>query len=242
MAGIGGLSAALPVAELNGKGQAFCRQVGKVLLKYPFNPRGADASLDEIGQMFAPTGNAFGTFFEGGLQDVMVKQGARYAAKLGATPQPTAAFVAFFNRASEISRALYEDDGTGPHVVFVLRPQTSADIPEITVSIDGQTQTTTRTAAAARTFEWDGARAHDARITAKAKGMDVVLQAAPGSWALFRLLQQAEWQAQPGGRSQLKWHLPQGGELSADLTFARGAAVFSQDFMGGFHCVAEVAR
>jgi type VI secretion system protein ImpL len=239
--GVAGLSQGLPAADLNGKGEAFCRQVGRVLAKYPFSGRGADASVDEVTQLFSPTGNAFSTFFEGALQEVMVRQGPRYAAKVGATPQPSAAFVAFFNRAADISRSLFDEDGSGPQVLFVLRPQTSADVTEVTVSIDGQVQTTTRTVAAARTFQWDAARAHDARITAKLKGTDVTVQAPPGTWALFRLLQQADWQSLGGGRYTLRWRVPQG-ELAADISFAKGAPVFMRDYISGFRCVSEVAR
>ncbi len=237
-----GLSAGMPVADLNGKGADFCRQIGRVLAKYPFNPGGPDASMDEVGQLFSPAGNAFSTFFNGGLQDVMVQQGPRYAAKLGATPQPSGAFVAFFNRASDISHTLYDTDGSGPTVAFVLRPQTSPDVPQVDVSIDGQTQTTTRTVAAAHTFEWDGARARDARITATIRGNTVTLQAPPGPWALFRLMQQADWQSQGGGRYTLRWRLPQGGALAADINFAKVSPVFMRDYLGGLRCVSEVAR
>lgn len=239
--GVSGLSQGLPLAELNGKGEAFCRQVGRVLGKYPFNPRGADASVDEVAQLLSPAGSAFSTFFDGALQDVMVRQGARYAAKVGASPQPSPAFVAFFNKAADLSHSMFEDDGSGPQVLFVLRPQTSPDVPEVTVNIDGQVQTTTRTSAAARTFQWDAARAHDARITAKVKGTEVAIQAPSGSWALFRLLQQAQWQSLGGGRYTLRWRA-QDAEVAADISFAKGSPVFMRDYIGGLRCVSEVAR
>ena len=242
---VSGLLQGMPAGDLNGKGQAFCGQVGRILARYPFNPRsGVDASMDDVGQLFQPGNNAFTAFFQAGLQDVLAQQGTQYAARIGATPQPSGAFVAFFNRAADISRSLYDPDGTGPEVAFALRPQTSNDIPEITVVVDGQTQTYTRTVAAAHTFVWDGARAQQARITARIRGTDVTLvQAQPGPWALFRLMQQADWLRTGPGRYTLRWHLSQQNiDLTAELSFAKGSPVFQRDYLGGLRCVSEVAR
>jgi type VI secretion system protein ImpL len=244
ISGAGALVASAPVAGMNQNGQSFCAQVGRVLAKYPFNPRsGTDASMDEVAQLFAPNNNAFSQF-AAGLSNVMVQQGGQWAAKIGATPQPSPAFLAFFNRAGDVSRALYDPSGNGPEVTFTLRPQTSPDMPEVTINIDGQTQTFTRTVAAARSFTWDGTRANSAQIAGRLGGgaSTTLLQAPAGSWALFRLLQQAEWQRSGGGRYMLHWRLPQGQDLAAELNIASGTPIFNRDYIGGIRCVSEVAR
>lgn len=240
---LGGVVQALPSADANGKGKSFCRSIAPSLAKYPFNPRStADATLEELGQLFQPGSNAFSQY-AGQLQDLVVPSGSGWAAKIGATPAPSPAFVAFLNRASSISHALYEGEGQGPVVAFTLKPQTSADLTDITVSVDGQTHTFTRTNTASYPFTWDGThQPHDARISKRVGNVDTpLLQGTPGPWALFRLLQQADWQRAGNGWT-LRWRLPQGGELTADLAFAKGTPVFKSDFFGGLSCVSEVVR
>ena len=67
----------------------------------------------------------------------------------------------------------YQKGATTPTVRFALTIQTSDALPEVLVTIDGQTQTFARTMPAAKTFTWDGARARTVRIapsTSRARG------------------------------------------------------------------------
>lgn len=240
-----GLVGALPSAELNGRGRQFCQDFSQLLQGYPFQPGSpVDANLDDVVAALQPGQSAFWAFYQDALQSLIAPQGNRYVARPGADPSANPAFVTFFNRVADASASLFDAQGVGPQVVFVLRPQTSDQLEEITVSIDGQTQTFTRTQAAARTFIWEGARARDARISGRLAGSVIPLVEVPdGPWALFRLFQVADWQDLGGSRYQLTWRVPnQSLSFSAELNLAAPAPIFQRSFLDGLSCVSSVAR
>jgi type VI secretion system protein ImpL len=234
----------LEVGAINAPAVEFCQQVRPLAAKYPFNPRGtSDATLDEVTSILQPGGSALWSFYEATLQNLLTRQGSRYAPRIGAPRQPTAAFVTSFNRQAQASHSLFPREGAGPQVTFELRPVATPEIPEVRVSIDGQSHVFTPTVAASRTFTWDGERARTARITGRVGGREVTLAEAPeGTWALFRLLQAAEWQPSGAGRYRLRWRVP--GEatvLTADINFAGGSPVFQPGHLQ-FDCVAQIVR
>ena len=242
---VGALVGALPSSELNGRGRQFCQDFSQLLQGYPFQAGSPiDAQVDDVIAALQPGQSALWAFYQDALQSLIAPQGNRYVARPGADPAPNPAFVAFFNRAAEASSSLFDDQGAGPQIVFVLRPQTTDDLPEITVSIDGQTQTFTRTQAAARTFIWEADRARDARITGRLGGSVVPLIEVPdGPWALFRLFHLAEWQDLGGSRYQLTWRVPnQSLGFTAELNLAAPAPIFQRSFLDGLACVSTVAR
>lgn len=235
----------LPAADVNAAGPSFCRPFRELAAKYPFNPSATvDAPIDELVAVFQPGGSALWSFYDDVLRELLVRQGTRYAAKVGAAPQPTAAFVAFFNRASDISRAFFNDRGEGPEVAFVLRPQTTDAVPEITITVDGQAQTVTRTVSATRTFVWQGARARTARLAARIGDREVTLiDSPPGPWALFRMIQRAEAEDIGGGRYMLRWRFDDHAvTIAAELNVASGVPIFLSNVIGQLNCVPQIAR
>ena len=234
----------LPAAEVNAKGASFCQAFTPITRKYPFNPRSLDdVTIDELNAAFQPGGSALWAFHDDALQNLLVRQGNRYVARVGAAPQPSSAFLAFFNQAAEISRMLYDESGSGPRLTFFLRPHASSEIPEITVVIDGQRQTFSRTMAAGQTFDWVGESAREARIIGRVNNVDVTLLEARGTWAVFRLFQQAEWQDAGGGRYALRWRFPDRNlTLTAELSLEERVPIFRQDYLGRLSCVSRIAR
>ncbi len=235
----------LPSAAVDASGRSFCRSFGVLDAKYPFSAHAAaEASPDEVTAVLQPGSSALWSFYNDALQGLLVPQGRAYAPKPGATPQPTSAFVAFFNRAAALSHTLYDDAGNGPRVGFTLRPQTTPELPEITVNIDGNVGKVTRTLAASHTYTWNGQTARTARITAQVGGSEVtLLDARPGTWALFHLFETASWKSTGGGRYLVTWSLPdQHTTLTAELSFAGGLPIFSRDYLDQFRCVSDVAR
>lgn len=242
--GAEGVITNLPAAEVNAKGASFCQAFTPITRKYPFNPRSLDdATVDELNAAFQPGGSALWAFYDDALQNLLVRQGSRYAARVGAAPQPSTAFLAFFNQAAEISRMLYDESGGGPHLTFFLRPHASSEIPEITVIIDAQRQTFSRTMAAGQTFDWVGESAREARIIGRVNNVDVTLLEARGTWAVFRLFQQAEWQDAGGGRYALRWRFPDRNlTLTAELSLEERVPIFRQEYLGRLSCVSRIAR
>ncbi len=235
----------LPAAEVNAKGRAFCARFADLTRGYPFNAGAAtDAPLDALDGMLKPGASALWAFYEDALQPLLVRQGAEYASRVGASPRPTREFVQFFNRAATISGVFYTADGQGPALDFILEPETSAELPEVTISVDGQSQRFTRSFAAARAFRWEGARAQNATITGRIGGGPEItlVQGAPGTWSLIRLLEQADWQALGGSRYRLRW--PVRGQqvtLQATLTLSAGVPILDARYLRGLRCVANVA-
>jgi type VI secretion system protein ImpL len=235
----------LPAGEINQLGASFCAPFRAVTAKYPFTPRATtEASIDELAALFQPGSSALWTFYEDALQDVLVRQGPRFAPRVGATPQPTPQFVTFFNRAAELSQALYGGSGSSPEVSFLLRAQTTDDLPEITINIDGVPQTFTRTFAAARTFTWVGAQARQARLSAQIGGVETTLLETRGPWAVFHLLQAADWEPQGTGRYTLRWRIPGREQIvTAELNMPPGTPpIFSRDYMSQLTCVPQIVR
>ncbi|MEW5926256.1 MAG: type VI secretion system membrane subunit TssM [Gemmatimonadota bacterium] len=234
---------AAAATAINQQGAAFCRAYGRLAGRYPFNRRAAaEARMEEVSAVFQKEGSALRNLYEGALQPLLVRQGSGYTARAGAQPAPAPAFVSFFSRASDVSDALYAG-GSGPELAFTLRPQTSAEIPEITVAMDGQRVTFTRTSAADRAFRWNGSRAQGMRVTGKVNGAEVTLLEAQGPWAVFRLFGRADWSAMDDGRWAARWRLAQPAmTLTTEVTFAEGIPLLDPDYLGRLGCVSRIVR
>jgi type VI secretion system protein ImpL len=233
----------IPLAEANDKGRQFCAPFRQLAAAYPFAPGATrEATVEDVNAALQPGASALWSFYQDALTPMIAQQGSRYAARIGAEPPPNPEFVAFFNRAAQISHALYPANATAPRVDFAFALQTSDAMPEATFALDGQTQTFTRTMVAARPFSWDGSQSRAARITARVGGQSVTVAEAAGPWAVFRLLQRAEWQPSGNGQYLLRWPVVGGGTLNGTLTFAGGAPVFSPRYLQGLDCVSRIVR
>jgi type VI secretion system protein ImpL len=239
-----GLLTALPSADANAKGQSFCARFEPVMRKYPFDARSTtDAQVEEVSALFQPGSSVLWTFYEENLRQLLVPEGEGYGPALGAALRPTPEFRTFFNRAAAVTRALYSADGSGPEVAFELRPEPSAEVPEIRVEIDGQSQLVNTTSRASRTFIWQAANARSARITATAGGAQVTVASAQGPWAVFRLFQQADptWESVGPGHYRLRFRLPaQNAVLAAELRFDKRIPIFRPDYFDRLDCVSRI--
>src|SRR5690606_2760946 len=105
-----GLVRALPTAEVNAGGVQFCAPFRTLAGKYRFNASATqEATMEELAAALQPGASALWSFYDEALQELLVPQGARYAARIGAEPRPTPQFVEFFNRAADMSRGLFPD-------------------------------------------------------------------------------------------------------------------------------------
>jgi type VI secretion system protein ImpL len=234
----------LPTAAVNSRGAAFCNAFRPLRLKYPFNPRAAAAAtLAEVAALFQPGTGALWRFHDEGLRNVLVKSGSQYVPVAGGAVAPTSAFVAFFNRAAAVSDALWPANASEPRFDFTLKPLPSDATPAVTFSIDGQTGRFTRTAVASRRFAWIGAGAREVRLTAQIGGREETLLSFDGTWAIFKLLQRANWRTSGGGYI-LGWVVPLQGQavtLEAELNLGGVPPIMRADYLVTLNCVSQVA-
>lgn len=240
VAGIESVIGGLAGAQVNAAGASFCTQFRQVTSRYPFDPGATtEASVDDVNALFQRNASALWTLHDNVLQGLLARQGNRFAAALGASPQPNPRFVQFFNRAVEFSEAVYDAQGDGPAVTFLLRAQTSDALPDVTINIDGVAQQFTRNFSSARPFTWRGDRARLIRVSANVNNSDVTLLEGAGPWGIFRLFQAAEWEPLGGDRYLLRWRLNgTPSEVAAELTMSAGSPpIFRPDYFGQFACV-----
>jgi type VI protein secretion system component VasK len=243
LTGLGGVIGALPAGEMNAQGTNFCTEFRPVVNKYPFTASaGTQATLDDVMGAFKPGASLLWAFYSGALSEVLEPRGRFFGQRIGADPQPSAAFLAFFNRAVTVSRGMFEENGDGPTVVFQFRPQATDEVPEITVAMDGRVVSFTRTEAASQSFTWDAATARGFRISATINGIGVPLLEGQGTWGIFRVFQQATWSGGEGGRHTVQWRLPEMQQpLVAEINFQRGIAIFNPANLN-VGCIAQIAR
>jgi type VI secretion system protein ImpL len=235
-------------AELNGKGRAFCAPFQQVMVKYPFSPSGVvPASVDEVSALLQPGTGALWTFVDNELPNYVVRHGTQFAEKPGSPVRISAAFISFVNRAAEFSTALYGAEGSSPRLSFTMRPILSEAVPGLTVTIDGKQARFTRTSAASKPVVWTAAQGQEATLSARLGGRDQQVLTYRGTWAIFKLFNQAEWY--PGDNFYtVEWSLPgtaaSGKPLRAtfDVHLAGAKPVLKRNFFAGVSCNGRIAR
>jgi type VI secretion system protein ImpL len=237
------LVSGLPAAEVNGAGRAFCTAFNTLASKYPFNPRASsDATLDEVDAILKPGESALWTFYDEALADLVAREGSRYRERSGAPFRVDGEFLRFFNRAMRISEALYEE-GPAPAVDLLIRLRTSALIPVLRIRIDTGDAEFRQDFSQEAQFRWDADGASTARITGFIGGEEEDLVSAEGPWALFRVLQRADWRNEGGGRYVLVWDVPEhGARFEGILRLSSSSPIFEVGFFDGLTCPQPVAR
>jgi type VI secretion system protein ImpL len=181
-------------AALNGKARTdLCRPLSALMSKYPFNPRGPDASLDEVNNILKPVDGLLWKFYEASLKNLLPKQGSQYVAVPGGGVTLTTAFVMFFNRAATFSQMLYAN-GPNPVIKYSLKPVSSEASQDASITIDGQT-ISFKGSPALKQFAWPGSQ-QGAIGTAKLGGTDIWGESDPGLWGVFKFF--AKGQRHPG--------------------------------------------
>ncbi len=234
----------LPATALNERGAQFCRSFGTMLGKYPLKPDApSEATLAELSAMFEPNTGALWQFYNGALQNVLVKQGAQFVPKPGGV-SPTPVFVRFFNRIAAVTEALWPTGAAQPQFDFTIKLLPGEGIPAATFSMDGQVRRFTRTFTAAQRYSWAGATARDVRLSGELHGREETLLGYDGTWALFKLLQRAKWLT-IGATSVVQWVVPVQGQplgLEAELNLGAARPILKGDYFAGMGCVSQIVQ
>lgn len=230
-----------PTADVNSGGAAFCAPFATLDRKFPFSSSATtDATIDEVSTALQRGSGAL--WNNETAQNLLVRQGPTWRAKPGAQPEPSAQFVNFYNRATRVSEALYTESGDGPTIAFGLRPQFADGIDRIVVQIGSRRVEFTPSSPAEQVFVWN-AQTQSARISARVNSVDVDLAEPPnGPWALFRIMQEAQWEPAGGQFYNLRWRLPgQQTTLTLVLRIPAGVPIFQKDYLR-LNCTAQIAR
>jgi type VI secretion system protein ImpL len=237
-----------PGRNLETEIRTFCGPVQQLLAKYPFSSRAANqATLDEVDGFLQPGTGALWKFVEAGLANYVVRQGPFFVEKPGAPVRISPRFLAFLNRAADFSTALYKGEGAGATLALSMRPRLSELVPSITVTIDGQPASFTRTITATQRITWVAKNAQDANLTGQIDGRPWNLSY-HGTWAIFRLFNQADWVPAEGFYS-VEWQIPNPNPAGTPLrarfdVILAGArsndrSILSRDFFSGVSCAAR---
>jgi type VI secretion system protein ImpL len=230
-------------AQLNAKGRAFCAPFQQLMAKYPFNPAGeVSAGIDEVSALLQPGSGALWSLVENDLGNYVVRQGPRFAEKPGGSVRISPNFLAFLNRAADFSSTLYRAEGAPPGLTFTLRPLLSDEVPSVTVAIDGQLARFTRTSTGSKRLSWRAGEGREASLSGQFLGQDRELSF-QGTWALFKLFQQAEWSSGDGAYV-VEWPIPDQPSVRAKfvVNLAGAKPILQPGFFSGVSCSGRITR
>lgn len=232
-------------AILNERGRAICEAMTPMLQKFPFNPAAtAEATVAEVSGLLAPGAGQLAAFQQERLGDLLEKQGDKWVAKAGQPVALSAPFVTFFNKAMQVSAALF-DGGNAPRVVFLAKAETSPAIPRVTLTHGAQVAAFTSTTPENR-FVWPAPSGREARLLAQfGKNKEREVDKATGEWAIFRLVSHAA-KAEPmgGGALRAEWNATgkDARPVGVLFTVESGAPVLQRGWLGAMSCASQVTR
>jgi type VI secretion system protein ImpL len=231
--------------ETNAGGPQLCSRFGKLVGRAPFDGSwSSPASIQDLNAFFHPKDGLLAGFRTEVLDELLVRQGNSFASRPGASTRVSNGFLSFFNRAITIGDALFPDGASDPTVRFSFRPVLSADVPQVTLSIDGRAATWTRTSTASQTFVWHGNSAQSASLSVTlADGSRHDIATGNGPWSAFELFGAAANWTPAGAAWHAEFRNAAGGsmiELPFDISTSTGAPVFRRGYFNGLRCTSRL--
>jgi type VI protein secretion system component VasK len=117
-------------------------------------------------------------------------------------------FLDFMNAAAVVAHAFWPDGSTEARFRFSFKPQLTSDIPTVRFALDTQSRSYSQMATGYWRFNWIGASANRVRVEGEIDGRDVTLAEYPGTWALFKLFRDANWQSTSSSSYRVRWDFP----------------------------------
>ncbi|MBK6485802.1 MAG: PEGA domain-containing protein [Gemmatimonadetes bacterium] len=244
--------AASPAAVAGGKltamlvdrGRAICSAMTAMLAKFPFNPAATeDATVAEVAGLLAPGTGQLPAFQQGPFAGLLEKQGGRWVGNTAGPVALSPSFVAFFNKAMQVSEALFSG-GSSPRVRFLAKGEVSNESPVIALVHGTQLARFTVNTPQAE-FIWPSTTGREARLRAQFDGgpeQDVVRET--GEWAIFRLIARAAKAEGSGGSLRAEWNTTGQGArpVAVQFTIESGAPVFQRGWLGGMSCTSQITQ
>lgn len=241
--GGGGAAAAAEAARLNERGRAVCARVEQLTARFPFNPTAtADASLADVKAILVPGEGELFVFQQEALAPYLEKQGNAWVAKTGGKVELSKSFVDFFNRASEVSAALFAEDPSTPMVRWLASGVITERTPLLTLKNNGKEARFDK-----KSFKnevvWPATNGREAQLQATfKKNKPVTVRTAVGDWAIFRLVASADvFEGQ-----SVTWNATGKDAEPVVVKFEalrrEAANVLTRGWLGQMSCVAQVTK
>lgn len=227
---------------LNERGGVLCSAMTPMLAKFPFSPDAStEASIGEVSAMLAPGTGALWAFQQERLEGLLVKQGNTWVASPSAPVPLSAPFVAFFNRAAQVSNALFSG-GSEPRVVFTAHAVVDEDPRWVTLSQGNQSARFEKNTPPAQ-FVWPSASGREVKLTGQYGRRERSIAQTNGDWAMFRFVAQAaKVEGDAGMHAEWTQQDKNARPVAVDFVFASGAPVFKRGWLGGMACAPQVTR
>lgn len=241
--GGGGAAVAAETARLNERGRAFCSRVDQLTSRFPFNPAAtADASVAVVKAILAPNDGELWVLQQEALAPYLEKQGAVWVAKAGGKVELSKSFVDFFNRAAEVSAALFAEDPTTPLVRWLASGVITDRTPMLILRNNGKEARFDQ-----RSFKnevvWPATNGREAQLQAQfRKNKPVTVRTANGDWAIFRLVAAADvFEGQ-----SVTWNATGKDAEPVVLKFEalrrEATSVLTRGWLGRMSCVSQVTK
>jgi type VI secretion system protein ImpL len=240
--GGGGGGGESPVEALNRAGVTFCRELGQLTAKYPFNPSArTEATTGDLMDVFAPETGALWVLQADRLAPYVEQRGTNWVARAGAPLALSDEFLAFFNRASRIAAAMFPGGVKEPRIEGWALAQATRDIRPITLTHGGNVLVfnpeTPRNG-----IEWPPSSGAGAKLEARYGRSNVTLAEETGSWALYRLI--AKGKGEWNGR-ELRAQYTSGNRAPVTVvyTFPSGLPIMQEGWLGqALQCPTPVVK
>ena len=197
--------------------------------RYPFNPAGQDAAIQDVAGFYRPTSGALWAFWSQALQTDVPRVGDQYDFVTRFGTQTSGMYRpelrTFLNRAQDVSTVMFPPEATAPRVDFEIRLRPTPTIAEVTFTSDGQEVTYRNGPEEWHQFHWPAeGRYRGAKIRARGlNGVDETIEQ-EGEWGLFRLFEAGVVRGSPEARIfSVVWRLhdQQSMEIGVDVRPAR---------------------
>jgi type VI secretion system protein ImpL len=215
-----GAAASGTTIAANGLAEEFCSQQARVLRLYPF--------VSGAGVRPATWEDVHAFFGEGGSADAFFEE----AEALGSL---NAAYQDFKDRVGRVAGTFYPPPETSsPN--FRIQVNFDGNDP-IVLNVDGRSATFTATQRSGNTLAWDAARAERVSLVVQAASGPQPLEF-NGTWGIFQLFHQADWQNLATGRARVSWRSL---GISGDVRF-QGEPLLDRRYFDSFSCPRRIAR
>jgi len=217
--------------KINRAQQQLCSGFSIVKNKYPFNPQGDDADMEQVTKVFDPKDGLLAGLREA-LGDLVVKSGGSWTQKPDAPVKLPRGFLESLNRMSAISDALFPRP-----VKYRLSVRQNPAVKQVSGKLDGEP-----VSMSVKEYVWPAGTVTDLRVEPIGSTVSSALRSYSSIWGIFQLLGDADRIAgtnqfqlvnvQGGKRSNPQPILPDGSAIVLEVTeFPNGV---SQAFDKGF--------